>query len=173
MINEYREIFCSTSVKDIKRALSDNPSDSYKIDFNLFPATYVTHQGMTIFKLNKQDGRGQDMYMTRNPLIVGELTKAGYSTMKSVIPSSGGKMTEEGTPFANPGNVNMPYIQNFLKSEEAHATNQRLERNRKVDIVGKDVQHMNDADFENRHGFTKVEFKVGKYEDGFLNQTYV
>lgn len=172
LVEQHPETFCSTSIEDIKVASADNVNDSYKIRFNLHPRTYVTHQGMTIFMLGKPNGMGQETFITRNPLIVDKLKNAGYSTMK-VDDQGNGKMTEAGTPFANPGNVNMPYIKNFLQSQEAGSTNSRLERNRKIEVVDKDAEYMNGEDFEKRYGFTKVDYVENKYEPEFLNRTTV
>lgn len=150
LIKSYPETFCSTTIEDIKTALADSLRDNYKVNFNLTPKTYVTHQGMAIFYTTGASGRP---YLARNPLIIEELKKAEYSVMTIRDPAGDGGVVEQGTPFANPvDNVDkkIPYIGTFLKSGEASQTNQRIERNQKIETVDKDAQYMSDEDFKKR-----------------------
>jgi hypothetical protein len=101
--------------------------------------------------------------MTRNPLIVKELEKAGYDKMMTSLPGSD-QLTEEGTPFSNPVDgvdKKMPYIANFLKSKEAVETSRRIETNEKVTRRNEDAKYLTDEAFQSRFGMTKEEWNTG------------
>ena len=167
LIEQYPETFCSTNIEDIKIAQAGSVQDSYKSNFMLHSGTYVTHQGVTIFRLNKPNGRGQDVILTKNPMILDELQKAGYSTMKINDGAA-----EAGTPLAHGATEGAaPYIKNFFKSKEADNQNRMLDRNRKIERIDKDVQYMNAVDFEKRYGYTAEKYNSEKYNSGFLDQT--
>ena len=170
MIENYPETFCSTSIEDIKIAMTGGQRESHTSDFTLFPQTYVTHQGVTIFCLAKPNGRGQDVLITQNPLIVKTLEKAGYSTMKSFGPS-GERTVEAGTPLANGLTEGAaPYLKNFFKSPQVAEENLRLKRNALVESINREAEYTNDEDFKRRFGFTKEEYKTRTDDLTFLKQ---